>query len=135
MKSEEIIFDENFEMYISIPEQSMEVCLILSDSLIAIDEDLSEEYRTKITNFINKSKEWYIQVRNYISEWAKKEYNINSVDKSILINIHVLFEQSEEELFGLEYGVDFDTEHGCGLKINGNNYDIIEIGGADVAFC
>ena len=54
-----------------------------------------------------------------------------------LTHIFVLFEQNAEELFGLEFRVEFDIEHGCGIKIriNDGKYDIVEVGTGDVAFC
>ena len=51
--------------------------------------------------------------------------------------IFILFEQNECELFGLGFRTEFDIEHGCGIKIKveDGNYNIVEIGTADIAFC
>ena len=53
------------------------------------------------------------------------------------IKIFILFEQNECELFGLGFRTEFDIEHGCGIKIKveDGNYNIVEIGTADIAFC
>ncbi len=51
----------------------------------------------------------------------------------MLLDIFVLFEQTSAELYGLEFWVECDVEHGCGLKMDGN-YTILEIGMAEVAF-
>ena len=54
-----------------------------------------------------------------------------------LMAIFIRFEQDEPALFGLSYRTKFDVEHGCGIKLKGNNqqFEIVEIGCADVAFC
>ena len=51
--------------------------------------------------------------------------------------IFILFEQDEPTLFGLSFRTEFDVEHGCGIKLKGNDqqFEIVEIGCADVAFC
>jgi len=137
MKTEDLVFDENFENYFSIEQQSDEICLTLSDSLAAVEEDLSEDYKYKIVDFINKSDKWYNEFKGYIAEWAKGEYNIETQQESyVLINVFVLFEQSESQIFGLEFGVDFDEEHNCGLKVRAieDRFEIFEIGTGDVAF-
>ena len=136
MKSEDIIFDENLEMYISPPELNDEVCLCLSDSLFASEEELTEEYKSKITDFINNLSKWYKKAVESVIKRAKQIYDIEAKDKDLqLMNIFILFEQNEDELYGLGFNTTFDIEHGCGLKIFGNNFEIVEIGTADVAFC
>lgn len=135
----DITFDENYEMSIQIEEQSEGVFLILSDDLSATDEDLSISYKEKIINFIKSSDKWYPLFKEYIFEWGKKEYKTENVKQNFsLINIFVLFEQEEEEIFGLEYGVQFDEEHNCGIKVkktNNEDFEVYEIGSGDVAFC
>ena len=53
----------------------------------------------------------------------------------MLLHIFVLYEQSDSEVYGLEFRTKFDIEHGCGLKMEGDTFEIIEIGSADIAFC
>lgn len=134
-----IIFDENYEMIVQIREQSEDVFLILSDDLEAVDEDLSAPYKEKIVAFIKNSDKWFASFREHIFEWGKKEYKTEDVNKGFsLINIFVLFEQDEEEVFGLEYGVQFDEEHNCGIKVKktkNGDFEIYEIGTGDIAFC
>ncbi len=135
----DITFDENHEINIQLGQQPEGVFLILSDDLSAIDEDLSISYKEKIANFINDSNKWYSTFKEYILDWGKREYNVENVMQSFsLINIYVLFEQDEEELFGLEYGVRFDEEHNCGIKVkrtDSKDFQVFEIGTGDVAFC
>lgn len=136
MKSEDIVFDENLELYTILPYTNLELCVALSDELEASEEVLTKDYKANISNFINQSDLWYEKSIAKIKEVAKKNYKqIIKEDDIELIGIFVLFEQQEEELYGLEFRVGFDVEHGCGIKMNTSNFEIIEIGGADVAFC
>ena len=138
MKATEIIFNEDLEMYVFLKDLDDEVCITLSDSLSASEEELTEDYKGKIAFFVNNMPQWYSRACNSIIAWAKDTYKIDAHVQDIeLINIFVLFEQNEDELFGVEFRVEFDVEHGCGIKIKVNNgkYDIIEVGTGDVAFC
>ena len=138
MKATEIIFNEDLEMYVLLKDLDGEVCITLSDSLSASEEELTEDYKGKIASFVNNMPQWYSRACNSIIAWAKDTYKIDAHVQDIeLINIFVLFEQNEDELFGVEFRVEFDVEHGCGIKIKVNNgkYDIIEVGTGDVAFC
>lgn len=89
----------------------------------------------KATEIIfDKNLEMYVSLK----AWAKDTYKIEACMQDIeLTHIFVLFEQNAEELFGLEFRVEFDIEHGCGIKIriNDGKYDIVEVGTGDVAFC
>lgn len=138
MKATEIIFDENLEMYVSLKDLDNEVCITLSDGLFASEEELTDEYKEKIALFVNNLSEWYSLACSSVMTWAKDTYKIEACMQDIeLTHIFVLFEQNEDELFGLEFRVEFDVEHGCGIKIKGDNskYDIVEVGTGDVAFC
>ena len=138
MKATEIFFNEDLEMYVSLKDLDDEVCITLSDSLSASEEELTEDYKGKIASFVNNMPQWYSRACNSIIAWAKDTYKIDAHVQDIeLINIFVLFEQNEDELFGVEFRVEFDVEHGCGIKIKVDNgkYDIIEVGTGDVAFC
>jgi hypothetical protein len=75
---------------------------------------------------------------NAVLKDAKQTYGIDTKQEDLrLINIFILFEQNEDELFGLEFRVEFGVEHGCGLKIKGkkDHYRITKTGTGDVAFC
>lgn len=138
MESKEITFNEHLEMYIHLDNFNDEICLTLSDGLAASDEELTNGYKERIANFINEAQKWYNKSVNTVLKYAKENYEIDAKPEDIeLTHIFILFEQNEKELFGLEFRVEFDIEHGCGLKIKGseNNFEIIEIGTGDVAFC
>ncbi|MFR3475318.1 MAG: hypothetical protein ACLTT9_12345, partial [Phocaeicola vulgatus] len=112
--------------------------LTLSDGLATSDEELTNEYKESIADFINEAQKWYNKSINTVLKYAKENYEIDAKPEDIeLTHIFILFEQDEKELFGLEFRVEFDIEHGCGLKIKGseNNFEIIDIGTGDVAFC
>ena len=136
MNSNDIVFDENLEFYTSIGEANNEICVVLSDDLKAAEEELTDEYKAQISGFINDYSKWREKAFIAINDRSKKEYSDTSEENNIqLLNIFVLFEQGESELYGLEFGVDCDIEHGCGLKISRDDYKIIGIGNADIAFC
>lgn len=50
------------------------------------------------------------------------------------MNMFILYEQDEKELYSLQFRETFDIGRGCGLKLNTNGYQIYEIGESDVAF-
>lgn len=138
MKPNKIIFDENMEMYISPKGLNTEVCISIPDSLLAFEEELTEEHKSKIANFINNISDWYNKAVEAVLKRAKLIYNIEAKNKDLqLMNIFILFEQIDDELYGLEFRAEFDVEHGCGLQIRGKdgNFDIVKVGAGDVAFC
>lgn len=137
MKASKIKFDDDLSMYIFIKYLNTEIGITLSDDLYASDEKLTLAYREKIAYFIDNISQWYNKACDVIIAWAKNIYNIDTdYNEMTLMRIYVLFEQSDHELFGLDFRVKFDIEHGCGIKIKGKNenYEIVEIGEADVAY-
>jgi hypothetical protein len=136
MKPEDVVFDEDFEMQIFIPELNRNIRLVISDDLFASEEELTEEYKSRIAAFINSISRWHPEAVNGVLQWARQIYALEAEEKDVrLLSIFILFEQNEDELFGLEFSVEFDREHGCGLKITGKNFEIVEVGTGDVAFC
>ncbi len=136
MKFDEIIFDEHLEMHFFSEDLNKSIRVVLSDSLYASEEELTESYRMKISDFINNLPNWYNKSVDSVLQRAKTVYNIDAQSDDVqLMSIFVLFEQDEKELYGLSFRVNFDVEHGCGLKITNDAYEITEIGSGDVAFC
>ncbi|MDR2233526.1 MAG: hypothetical protein LBE56_10435 [Tannerella sp.] len=137
MESKEIIFDEYLEMQFFSKELNKKIRIVLSDGLYASDEELTDEYKLKIADFINDINCWYGKSVSAVLQRAKEVYHSIQNQTVELINIFVLFEQKEKELFGLSFRVEFDIEHGCGLQIKGknDNFEIVKIGTGDVAFC
>lgn len=138
MKATEIIFDDNYEMVVFSEHLNKRIRLCISDELEASEEELTDEYKEKIACFVNSMPQWYSTACDSIVSWVKDTYKIDAHLQEIELNcIFVLFEQDAEELFGLGFRAEFDVEHGCGIKIKGNDgkFDVIEVGPFDVAFC
>ena len=139
MKVCDLQFDEDLETSIFISALKKKVRLVLSDDLEASEQELTEEYKQRIVQFLEEISIWYNKTIDAVKQYADDKYGIKDVsDTDIeLMAIFILFEQDEPDLFGLSYRIEFDVEHGCGIKLKGNDqqFEIVEIGCADVAFC
>lgn len=139
MKVCDLQFDEELETSIFLDALKKKVRIVLSDDLEASEQELTEEYKEKIVQFLEEISIWYNKTAVAVKQYADNKYGIKDVsDTDIeLMAIFILFEQDEPALFGLSYRTEFDVEHGCGIKLKGNNqqFEIVEIGCADVAFC
>jgi hypothetical protein len=139
MKVCDLQFDEDLETSVFISALKKKVRLVLSDDLEASEQQLSEEYKQRIVQFLEEISIWYNKTIDAVKQYADGKYGIKDVsDTNIeLMAIFILFEQDEPDLFGLSYRIEFDVEHGCGIKLKGNDqqFEIVEIGCADVAFC
>ena len=133
----DLVFNEDMELYLHIKEQKNEVCLSLSDGLLAYDEPLTDEYKQKICDFISQSSNWFEKALQAVLKRGQEKYGIEELQAETprLMNIYILFEQVEKPLFGLEFRAELDIEHGCGLKMDGNTFEITEVGAGDIAFC
>lgn len=139
MKVCDLQFDEDLETSVFISALKKKVRLVLSDDLEASEQQLSEEYKQRIVQFLEEISIWYDKTTVAVKQYADNKYSIKDISDSDieLMAIFILFEQDEPDLFGLSYRTEFDVEHGCGIKLKGNNqqFEIVEIGCADVAFC
>ena len=139
MKVCDLLFDEDLETSVFISALKKKVRLVLSDDLEASEQQLSEEYKQRIVQFLEEISIWYNKTIDAVKQYADNKYSIKDIsDYDIeLMAIFIRFEQDEPALFGLSYRTEFDVEHGCGIKLKGNNqqFEIVEIGCADVAFC
>ena len=139
MKVCDLQFDEDLETSIFLDALKKKVRIVLSDDLEASEQELTEEYKEKIVQFLEEISIWYNKTIDAVKQYADNKYNIKDISDSDieLMAIFILFEQDEPALFGLSYRTEFDVEHGCGIKLKGNNqqFEIVEIGCADVAFC
>ena len=139
MKVCDLQFDEDLETSVFISALKKKVRLVLSDDLEASEQQLSEEYKQKIVQFLEEISIWYNKTIDAVKQYADGKYGIKDVSNTDieLMAIFILFEQDEPDLFGLSYRTEFDVEHGCGIKLKGNDqqFEIVEIGCADVAFC
>lgn len=139
MKVCDLQFDEDLETSVFISALKKKVRLVLSDNLEASEQQLSEEYKQRIVQFIEEISIWYNKTIDAVKQYADGKYGIKDVSNTDieLMAIFILFEQDEPALFGLSYRTEFDVEHSCGIKLKGNDqqFEIVEIGCADVAFC
>ena len=139
MKVCDLQFDEDLETSIFLDALKKKVRIVLSDDLEASEQELTEEYKQRIVQFLEEISIWYNKTIDAVKQYADNKYSIKDISDSDieLMAIFILFEQDEPALFGLSYRTEFDVEHGCGIKLKGNNqqFEIVEIGRADVAFC
>ena len=139
MKVCDLQFDEELETSIFLDALKKKVRIVLSDDLEASEQELTEEYKEKIVQFLEEISIWYNKTIDAVKQYADNKYSIKDISDSDieLMAIFILFEQDEPDLFGLSYRTKFDVEHGCGIKLKGNDqlFEIVEIGCADVAFC
>lgn len=130
-------FDDNFMTIVYSDYLQKDIMVSISDELDACEEELTLEYRKEISSFINNIAQWYYLVSDVIFDWSKKQYHtsIKASDIELMI-VYVLFEQTEQERYGLSFRLSFDIEHGCGVQITieDGQYSVIKIGSADVAF-
>ena len=95
--------------------------------------------KEKILQFLEEVSIWYDKTTLAVKQYADNKYRVKDISDSDieLMAIFIRFEQNEPALFGLSYKTEFDVEHGCGIKMKGNDqqFKIVEIGCADVAFC
>ena len=139
MKVCDLQFDEDLETSIFLDALKKKVRLVLSDDLEASEQELTEEYKQRIVQFLEEISIWYNKTIDAVKQYADNKYSIKDISDSDieLMAIFIRFEQDEPDLFGLSYRTKFDVEHGCGIKLKGNDqqFEIVEIGCADVAFC
>ena len=125
---ESIIFDDDLEMSVFIPEQQDSIRLVLSDELALADEVMSNDYKEKIVHMLGASAYWY--------ELAEKRIFSELSMMGQLMVIYLLSEQTSSDfIFGLLFRVDAEVEHGRGMKISLEEMAIIDYGDADRAFC
>lgn len=130
MPLNELKFEEDYSIYdIFIPEQDGAIILSLCDDLDVVDEILTEDYQRRVIEFIHNSHMWFELARQTVLK------DTGNIEGLYLTTIYILSEQNEKNLiFGLSFALDFDREHGRGLKMAMNDYSIIEYGDAYIAF-
>ena len=139
VSNKDIYFGDELETSIFLDALKKKVRIVLSDDLEASEQVLTEEYKEKIVQFLEEVSIWYDKTTLAVKQYADNKYRVKDISDSDieLMAIFILFEQDEPALFGLSYRTEFDVEHGCGIKLKGNDqqFEIVEIGCADVAFC
>lgn len=139
VSNKDIYFGDELETTIFLDALKKKVRLVLSDDLEASEQELTIEYKEKILQFLEEVSIWYDKTTLAVKQYADNKYRVKDISDSDieLMAIFIRFEQNEPALFGLSYKTEFDVEHGCGIKMKGNDqqFKIVEIGSADVAFC
>jgi len=139
VSNKDIYFGDELETSIFLDALKKKVRIVLSDDLEVSEHELTIEYKEKIVQFLEEISIWYDKTAVAVKQYADNKYSIKDISDSDieLMAIFIRFEQDEPALFGLSYRTEFDVEHGCGIKLKGNNqqFEIVEIGCADVAFC
>lgn len=139
VSNNDIYFGDELETSIFLDALKKKVRIVLSDDLEVSEHELTIEYKEKIVQFLEEISIWYDKTAVAVKQYADNKYSIKDISDSDieLMAIFILFEQDEPALFGLSYRTEFDVEHGCGIKLKGNNqqFEIVEIGCADIAFC
>lgn len=139
MVRQNIVWDRNGDTTVRIPQEAAEIILSLSNDLAVFGSPLTEAYVEQITGFVGQSDLWYAKAVAAVFDYGQKVYGSwvgeLPVRDITLLAIHILLDVGEPPLFGLEFGTKWGSEHGCGLKICGGNFEITDIGGADAAFC
>lgn len=139
VSNKDVYFGDELETTIFLDALKKKVRLVLSDDLEASEQELTIEYKEKILQFLEEVSIWYDKTTLAVKQYADNKYRVKDISDSDieLMAIFILFEQDEPDLFGLSYRTEFDVEHGCGIKLKGNDqqFEIVEIGCADVAFC
>ena len=139
VSNNDIYFGDELETSIFLDALKKKVRIVLSDDLEASEQELTEEYKEKIVQFLEEISIWYDKTTVAVKQYADNKYSIKDISDSDieLMAIFIRFEQDVPALFGLSYRTEFDVEHGCGIKLKDNNqqFEIVEIGCADVPFC
>lgn len=82
-----------------------------------------------LDNLLDQSSVWYPKALARIQE------EFSELAHARLLSIFILSEQTDIDLiFGLEFGLREDSEHGRGLKFSHNNLEILEYGLGEVAY-
>ena len=122
-------FDIHNEMNVAIPEEKEKVCLALSDSLEVVNEELTSSYKAKLDHLLDQSSVWYPKALEKIQE------EFPELAHARLLSIFILSEQTDIDLiFGLEFGLREDSEHGRELKFSLDSLEILEYGIGEVAY-
>ena len=126
MKPEDIALNElcMFEFY--IPQSDKPILADLSLPLEEGARPLAQELKVKVARLINLSATWLAVKR------IKDEFN-GDVD-SWLVGLNILTDETQKEfIFGLNFDVSKDEEHGRGLQMSFPSFEIIKHGDAEAS--
>lgn len=129
MEANNIVLNELFMMEFYIPQSNKPILLNLSLLLEEGKYSLTDDLRKKISDLINKSEDWY----PVAVERIKKE--LGDCTSLWLVELNILTNGTTQDfIFGLNFDVSDDEEHGRGMKMLFPSMKIIEYGDAEVSF-
>lgn len=125
----DLIFDQNMETLLHIPEQAEQLYLSVSDDLSIYSEaPIGADYREKISTMLSLSGKWFAL--------AQEKLQTELGERGRLMAVYLLSEPSDEDfIFGLLFRVEADIEHGRGMKLGLNSLEILDYGLGETAFC
>ena len=138
---EELVFgeDEGFEVLVDVKGGVGEIFLSISDDLDSAYEPVGDESRERIRRFIDRVEEWLPVAERRLEADASSidpADDIHPADDEAfkLVRITILSELVDADLvFGLQFWVSGDVEHGRGMKIRESDFAILDYGSAEVA--
>ncbi len=130
MNVNEVKFDSNgYLLDVSLPSIDYPVNVCIVDDLISFGGVLSNDYKGKIVDFINEASKWMVVVQGVFDKCGYSFLDAR------LITIYVLFEDGAAgSFFGLEFSIKEDAEHGFGLRIRGEGFDVFDYGLAEISY-
>ena len=93
MKVCDLLFDEDLETSIFLDALKKKVRIVLSDDLEASEQELTEEYKEKIVQFLEEISIWYNKTIDAVKQYADNKYSIKDISDSDieLMAIFILF--------------------------------------------
>lgn len=130
MKKEDLIFDERGDCDEVVLANQAELISICMNIDYIEKEEIELIFKDVALNIINNSNLWYDKVINYV----KKETNSKEIEVAC-IYIHN-FQKEGRYIFGLSFisGLEIYAEHGIGMNLTVDDYEILEFGDEEVSF-
>ena len=130
MKKEDLILDENGAHDELVLDNQADVGSMCVNIDYIEKEEIELIFKDVALNIINNSNQWYDKVINYV----KKETNSKEIEVAC-IYIHN-FQKDGRYIFGLSFisGLEIYAEHGIGMNLTVDDYEILEFGDEEVSF-
>lgn len=120
--------DNGFSMTVRLEKGVDSIELAISDDLDSAYERITLQQQQRIWRFLDQSDIWLTLAEERIRE----EFPGNT--ELILVVVRILSELSDEDLvYGLQFWVSKDIEHGRGVKMREGDFSIIDYGTAEVS--
>ena len=130
MNKEDLIFDDKGYLY-EVPLTNQKELVDIAINIDYIEKkEIELIFKDVALKIINQSNLWYDKVINYV----KKETNSKEIEVAC-IYIHN-FQKDGRYIFGLSFisGLEIYAEHGIGMNLTVDDYEILEFGDEEVSF-